>query len=116
MNCKRESNDVAGFPRKTAKAEVFPITAHARMRLETRWPPTILPFGGFDDVIVPTDAPLVGYDGSSGASYVKVPGTPMVAIVSGGVVASFLSADSARARIALSGYGPEDFLVKRRDG
>ena len=57
----------------------------------------------------PTDAPLVGYDGATCASFVKVPGTPMVAIVAGGEVVTFLSADSAQARIALRGYGPGDF-------
>lgn len=60
-------------------------------------------------MIVPVDTPLVGYDGASGAIFFKVPNTPMVAVVAGGVVVTFLSADSARARIALSGYGPEDF-------
>ena len=70
----------------------------------------MLPFYRFADVTVPTDGLLFGYDGSSGAGYVEVPGTPMVAVVTGDVVVTFLTADSARAKIALSGYGPDDFL------
>ncbi len=76
----------------------------------------MLPFYELDDVIVPTDGLLVGHDGSSGASFVEVPGTPMAAVVAGGVVVTFLSADSARAKIALSGYGPEDFAPKQQKG
>lgn len=89
--------------------ETYPITAHARVRLETRWPQTVLRVNDFEGIAVPTDAPLVGYDGASGAIFLEAPNTPMVAVVAGGVVVTFLAADSARAKIALSGYGPEDF-------
>ena len=94
----------------SCERNIIPITAHARKRLKDRYPQTVLPFDGFDDVTVPTDAPLVGYDGSTGAIFLEVPNTPMVAVVAGGVVVTFLSADSARARIALRGYGIADFL------
>ena len=96
--------------RRDPVTEPTRLTAHARRRLGDRWPATVLPFDGLDDVIVPTDAPLVGYDGVTGASFLAVPDTPMVAVVAGDVVVTFLSAESARAKIALSGYGPEDFL------
>lgn len=75
-----------------------------------------MPFDKYDDVTVPTDAPLIGYDGSSGASFVEVPDTPMVAVVAGDVVVTFFSADSARAKIALRGYGPADFAPDQQEG
>ena len=93
--------------------DCFDITKHARTQLTARWPETVMPFKNFDRVIVPKDAELVGYDSVTSAAFVKVPQTPMVAVVLNREVVTFLSADAARAKIALHGYGPEDF---RRDG
>lgn len=95
-------------------SNTYRITTHARKQLEARWPQTVLPFEKFAEVTVPTDAMLVGYDGVTGASYVEVPGTPMVAVVAGEVLVTFLSADSASAKIALSGYSVADFQMPKQ--
>ena len=87
----------------------YDITAQAREQLATRWPETVMPFKDFKGVTVPKDAELVGYDSVSSAVFLKVPQTPMVAVVLNHAVVTFLSADAARAKIALRGYGPEDF-------
>lgn len=58
---------------------------------------------------VPVDARSVGYDGETGARFLDVPGTPMVAIVQGDVVTTFLTRDAAEFKLRLKGYGPDDF-------
>ena len=88
----------------------YRITDHARQQLATRWSETVLRPTQFDHIQVPNTAPLVGYDSSTSGWFVEVPNSPMVAIVNDGIVVTFLSADAARAKIALHGYGPDDFV------
>lgn len=94
----------------------YRVTAHAKQQLAERWPDTVLRPSDFAWVTVPTDAPLIGYDPSSTAMLLAVPETPMVAIVVGGVVATFLTRQAADANIALRGYGTQDFRAHNRSG
>jgi len=87
----------------------YHVTDHARKRLVTRWPDTLLRPPDFDTIQVPVDAPVLGYDSASSALFLVVPDSPMVAVVVDGVVRTFLSRQAADAKIALHGYGPSDF-------
>ena len=53
----------------------------------------------------------MGYDPSHGTVFVEVPRTPMVAVVVSEVVATFLSRESADAKVALHGFGPKECTI-----
>ncbi len=85
-------------------ANCFPISQHARLRLQERWPNTVLRPQTFHGVCVPHDATLVGWDPSSSAAYLEVPATPMVAVVGDAIVKTFLSRVTAREKLYLHGW------------
>ncbi len=87
----------------------YPISIHAKQQLADRWPDTVLRPTEFDWVTVPTDAPMIGYDPSSSARLLAVPETPMVAVITGDVVSTFMTRQSAETNIALRGFGEADF-------
>jgi len=61
------------------------------------------------NVTAPIEARLVGYDAVTGAQFLAVPGTPMVAIVQGDVVVTFPATEAAEFKMKLKGYGADDF-------
>jgi len=86
----------------------FEISRHARAQLVARWPETVLPFRGFDSIVVPRDARIIGYDPTTSTYFLDVPNTPMVALVSGDIVVTVLTADSATSKLKLHGFSSED--------
>ena len=84
----------------------FEMTEHARDQLELRWPETVLRPRDFAFFGVTDDMQIIGYD--KDAFYYKVRATPMVAVVRDSVVLTVFDESTARQRLALRGYGPDD--------